>query len=246
MGSEDVCPAADRVVQVSQLPQLSSVQLSSNRVREDYDFDIMDVFPVFPVSPRNDSSLLNKATRLFDSNVGSPVTSLSITDYAADLTLLSEPLILLPEVMLFQPAPAPVLPHTYTGCQPSLAPALSVNPSPAVLSHKGPFDDFTEPADTSDHPLISFGLTGCPYRMMAYHEECISAPESARLLGRPPAEWLQVMNRQDILVAAMQLQRDAGLMASNLTVLSQYVTSLHRMLMEVMQSVFGREFFPSQ
>ena len=33
-------------------------------------------------------------------------------------------------------------------------------------------------------------------------------------------------------------------MASNLTVLSQYVTSLHRMLMEVMQSVFGR--FPSR
>ena len=34
-------------------------------------------------------------------------------------------------------------------------------------------------------------------------------------------------------------------MASNLTVLSQYVTSLHRMSTEVMQSVFGRGFFPS-
>ena len=44
----------------------------------------------------------------------------------------------------------------------------------------------------------------------------------------------------------MQLQRDAGLMASNLTVLCQYVTSLHRMSMEVMQSVFGWEYCPSQ
>ena len=75
----------------------------------------MDVFPVYTVSPRNDGyfpsvspisspnvlstlgspgtpatgSLLNEATGSFDSTVGSPVMSLSITDYAADLTLLS-------------------------------------------------------------------------------------------------------------------------------------------------------------
>ena len=49
---------------------------------------------------------------------------------------------------------------------------------------------------------------------------------------------------KDVLVAAMQLQRDTGLMTSNLTV-RQYVTSLHRMSTEVMQSVFGRGFFPS-
>ena len=57
MGSNDVCLAADWVLpllhQESQVSQLSSVQLSPNRVREDYDFDAMDVFPVFPVSPRN-------------------------------------------------------------------------------------------------------------------------------------------------------------------------------------------------
>ena len=35
-------------------------------------------------------------------------------------------------------------------------------------------------------------------------------------------------------------------MASNLTVLHQYVTSLHRMSTEMMQSVFGRGFFPFQ
>ena len=73
--------------------------------------------------------------------------------------------------------------------------------------------------------------------------ECIGESESARLLGRPPAEWFQVMDPKDVLVAAMQLQRDTGLMASNLTVLA--VTSLHRMSTEVMQLVFGRGFFPS-
>ena len=61
VGSKDMCPAADQVVpllpQESQVPvrsQLSSVQLSPNQVREDYDFNTMDVFPVYTVSPRND------------------------------------------------------------------------------------------------------------------------------------------------------------------------------------------------
>ena len=95
-----------------------------NRVREDFDFESIDVFPVCPVSPRSDGYfpsassvsspialstpgspavpapgyLLNKATGSFDSTVGSPVTSLLITDNAADLTLLSEPLIPLLDV----------------------------------------------------------------------------------------------------------------------------------------------------
>ena len=185
--------------------------------------------PQSPVTP------MNEATGSFDSAVGSPVTSLAITNYAADFTLLSEPLIPLPEVMLVKPAPALVRPTSYPNCLLSPTPALSVDPSPAALSRAGPFDVFTEPADTSDHPLISFGLTGFPYRMTSNREEdvtvmdmsigmqlhhpryleCIGAPESARLLGRPPAEWLQVMDRQDVLVAAMQLQWDARLMASN-------------------------------
>ena len=58
MGSKNVCPAADQVVrllpQESQVSQLLSVQLSPNRVRENYDFDTMDVFSVYTVSSRND------------------------------------------------------------------------------------------------------------------------------------------------------------------------------------------------
>ena len=196
--------------------------------------------PGSPVTPAT-GSLMDEANRSFDSAVVSPVTSLSITDYTADLNLLSEPLIPLLEVMLLQPASVPV--------QYSHAPGLLVDPSPAELSREGPFDTFTEPADTSDHPLISFVLTGCPYRMTTHREEdvaqmaaafgmqlhrprfleCIGAPDLARLLSRPPAEWLQVMDRQDVLVAAMQLQRDATVMTSNITVLTQYVTSLHQM-----------------
>ena len=42
------------------------------------------------------------------------------------------------------------------------------------------------------------------------------------------------MDPQDVLAAALVLQRDAGLMASNLQVLDQYVMALNRMSSEVL------------
>ena len=47
------------------------------------------------------------------------------------------------------------------------------------------------------------------------------------------------------LYVALQLQRDARLMSSNLMVLHQHAIALHRMSMEVLHTVFGRELFPS-
>ena len=73
----------------------------------------------------------------------------------------------------------------------------------------------------------------------------MGAPKSDCLIGQPPAEWLRVMTWQDTLHAALQLQRDARLMSSNLTVLHQYAISLHWMSSEMLHSVFGRVFFPS-
>ena len=54
------------------------------------------------------------------------------------------------------------------------------------------------------------------------------------------------MGRRDAMIAALELQRDARLMASNLTVLSQYVMALHRMSLEVFQSLLGQEEFPTR
>ena len=93
--------------------------LSPNRVREDFDYNMLDVFPVFTVSPRTDGylpcvspftslvspaaptvgSLLDEATGSFDSNIWNPVTSLLITDHTANLHLLSEPLIPFPDAI---------------------------------------------------------------------------------------------------------------------------------------------------
>ena len=127
-------------------------------------------------------------------------------------------------------------------------------------------DAYCMPCDTGDHPLISKSLPGCPYRMTSYSEEdiadvdpafevqlhhprfleCIGAPESARLLGRAPEYWIRSMTRQDAMAAALQLQRDAGSMASNIQVLGPYVKLLNRMSSEVMRLAFGPELFPSE
>ena len=47
------------------------------------------------------------------------------------------------------------------------------------------------------------------------------------------------MGQDQALSAALQLQHDAGLILSNLQVLSQFVTSLNRMSSEVMQLAFA-------
>ena len=81
------------------------------------------------------------------------MTSLSITDYAADLTLLS--LILLPEVMLLKPALAPMRPNPYPGYQPSPAPALSVPLPHDDLPGGGCYADGYISRDEAASPEIS-------------------------------------------------------------------------------------------
>ena len=52
------------------------------------------------------------------------------------------------------------------------------------------------------------------------------------------------MARETAVAAALHLQRDAGLMTSNLQVLCQFVTSLNRMSSEVLRMAAGHEVFP--
>ena len=53
------------------------------------------------------------------------------------------------------------------------------------------------------------------------------------------------MTHDEAVATALQLQRDAGLMMTNLQILSQFVTSLNRMSSEVMRLAFGREQYPA-
>ena len=98
--------------------------------------------------------------------------------------------------------------------------------------------------DTADRPdlNLAYGLHLHDPRFLEY----VGAPESACLLSRAPDYWLHHMTRDQGISAALQLQRDAGLIMSNLQVLGQFVTSLNRMSSEAMRLEFGHEPYPSE
>ena len=129
---------------------------------------------------------------------------------------------------------------------------------------EGPFDVRATPMETEDSPLITVSMPGCPYRMTSYtgtamadadtkyslqlHHprflEFIGAPESARLLDQSPSFWVDRLGQESAMAAAVNLQRDAGFMMSNLQILGQFVTSLHRMSAEMLSIGVDHVVFP--
>ena len=195
----DICSVGE-LSEIRNPKESLSVPLSPNRVSEDFEFGTMDAFPVYTVSPETDGyfpsvspvsspgslvastagSVLDEVTGSFHSTLGSPATSLSIMDNASNLHLVSEPLILLPDMVFLQADPTLLLDLTqsYDDCIPTQVPVASVSP-PSAFSREGPFDASTESAAISNHPLISAGLTGCPYRMMTYREADLASVDTS-------------------------------------------------------------------
>ena len=132
------------------------------------------------------------------------------------------------------------------------------------IVREGPFDAGATAMETEDSPLISTAMSGCPYRMTSYtgtalvdadatyglqlHHprflEFIGAPESARLLNHSPSFWVNRLGQECAMAAAVNLQRDAGIMMSNLQILAQFVTSLHRMSSEMLNIGVDHVVFP--
>ena len=112
--------------------------------------------------------------------------------------------------------------------------------------------------------MIDSGIPGCPYRFLESDElpfidgnpayglqihhprflELVGAPESARLLDRAPLYWVEEMGKERAMVAAVTLQRDAGVMLSNLQILSQFALALNRMSFSMMALGLDRSVFP--
>ena len=87
------------------------------------------------------------------------------------------------------------------------------------------------------------------YGLQLHHPrflEFIGAPESARLLNQSPSFWVDRLGEECAMAAAVKLQRDAGLMMSNLQILAKFVTSLHRMSSEMMNIGVGHVVFPTE
>ena len=132
------------------------------------------------------------------------------------------------------------------------------------IVREGRFDVGATPMETEDSPLINTSMPGCPYRMTSYmgtamvdvdttyglqlHHprfmEFIGAPESARLLNHSPLFWVDRLGQESAMVAAVNLQRDAGFMMSNLQILAQFIMSLHRMSAEMLSIGVDHVVFP--
>ena len=117
--------------------------------------------------------------------------------------------------------------------------------------------------DMEDSPLLGTGLPGCPYHFTPYSRqpfadgnpafglqihhpwflEFIGAPRSASLLYRLTAFWVDQLGKEQAMAAAVNLQWDTGIMLSNLQILSQFATSLHRMSSVMMDLGMEQMYF---
>ena len=126
------------------------------------------------------------------------------------------------------------------------------------VTREGPFDAVDSPMDTDNSPLVTAGLPGCPYRITSYTGPTLSAMNPAfgvswnssvhrsRLACCSPSFWVEQFGEECAMAAAVNIQRYAGLMMSNLQIISQFVASLHRMSSEMMSIGLGRVVFPAE
>ena len=135
------------------------------------------------------------------------------------------------------------------------------------LTREGPFDACEAEPEPGQSPLVLNSMPGCQFRMTSYDDrnnrddldpaygihlhdprmmEYMGAPESARLLGRSPEYWLEHMDRDRAVAAALRLHHDASLIMTNVQVMSQFVTSLNRTASEVMAHSICQGTFPDR
>ena len=123
-----------------------------------------------------------------------------------------------------------------------------------------PVDDLSSPEEmTRNKPAggKSFHMTSYTgpamvdadtrYGLQLHHPrflEFIGAPESARLLNQSPSFWVDRLGQESAMAAAVNLQRDAGFMMTNLQILGQFVMSLHRMSAEMLSIGVDHVVFP--
>ena len=201
---------------------------------------------------------LQQALNTFcDPVLGDPIGFAQCTPVAGSDAPLTLPVSTMPSRLSYMPGQSSVQ-MVMASAAPSRPEGWSSGmPRTAEVSREGPFDAYAAPMDTEDSPLVTTGLPGCPYRVTSYtgpavadsnpafglqlHHprflEFIGAPESACLLYHSPTFWVQWLGEEDAMAAVVNLQRDAGLMTSNVQILSQFVTSLQRMYSEMMTRV---------
>ena len=160
------------------------------------------------------------------------------------------PVYTLPTGLAYMPGQSSVQTVLASGAFPQPEGWSSATAQIADIAREGPFDAFASPMDTEDSPLVTTVSDMNPaFGLQLHHPrflEFIGAPESAQLLYRSPTFWVDRLGEEQAMAAAVNLQRDAGIKLSNLQILSQFVTSLHRMSSEMMSIGMGRVVIPAE
>ena len=243
-------------------------------LREAADSPILDVFPSYLISPAFSvyepvTSPISLSLREDDDYrpPSSPDTMDQYLSREGDL-LLGDPTDL--PLLAMPLTPRPIVEEMVLGSSvgsPAGEPVAVPSDGMPDLSREGPFDVHQDALESGATLQVLDSLPGCQYRIPSYDDdvdrsglspayglhlhdprllEYVGAPESARLLSRSPEYWWHHMGRDRTILAALQLQHDAGLILSNLQVLRQFVTSLNRMSLEVMRVSFAHEPFPTE
>ena len=201
-------------------------------------------------SPPIGGVLLPTTLENFDNSVlGDPITYARCEKFPGSESPLSLPVYAWPSGSAFFLDP--------TVLQTVLASGTSSLPAEGTSS-AGP------PMDSGEGRLLETGLPGCPYRfsesgglpftdgnpaygLQLHHPrflELVGAPESARLLDCSPTFWVDQLRKEQAITAAINLQRDAGVMLSNLQILSQFAMAMNRMSFSIMALGLGQSLFP--
>ena len=158
----------------------------------------------------------------------------------APLTL---PVYTFPSGLSYMPGQSSVQTVLASGVSSRLEGWSSATAQSAGMAREGLAGASAPPMETEDGLLVTKGLPGCPYRFTSYNGPAISdmnpafglqfhhprflefigAIESACLLYRSPTFWVDRLGEEQAMAAAVNLQRDAGIMLSNLQIMSQFV-----------------------
>ena len=75
--------------------------------------------------------------------------------------------------------------------------------------------------------------------------EWIGVPQSTGLLELSGRQWVDKLSRDQAVTAAVHLQRDVGLMQTNVDVLDQYALSLQKAASKIIDLCFGPCEYPA-
>ena len=245
-----------------------SAPLSPNRVRKGHSqdmpaegslFEVSPDVPGFHMRPAGGGVQMTEITQPSPSKFagfnnpffGAPIAFAQCQNTSGMDTMTTVPIYNIPKdsnIGIDQSA----VPTVYaSGVSPDSMPWSTAEDIIRDIVREGPFDAGATPMETEDSPLRMTSYAGTAmvdadtrYGLQLHHPrflEFIGAPESARLFNHSPSFWVDRLGQESAMAAAVNLQRDAGFMMSNLQILAQFV---HWMSAEMLSIGVDHVVFP--